>query len=136
GATGVSMGTVFARNEVSPGRTIVMGITLFARRFSWYVRALGSNPLIRASDRLEAFAIVAVLATAVLAFPVAAHVGSQIYDAGVHMADEQAHTRHPVQAMALASSSSMSADFDNPVYVSAQWHEGTQLRTEQVIAPT
>ncbi|CAN5666338.1 membrane protein [soil metagenome] len=130
------MGTVFARNEVSPGSALVTGVTLFARRLSWYLRALGRNPLIRASDRLEAFAVLGVLATALFALPVAAQAGGQVYDAGVRTAEEQAQTRHSVKAVALEGSTSLPADFDNPAYVPAQWHEGSRLRTEQVIAPT
>jgi hypothetical protein len=114
---------------------MVMGVTLFARRFSWHLRVLGSNPLIRVSDRLEALAAFAVLVTALVAVPVASQAGGQIYDAGVRTANEQTHTRHAVQAVALDSSTSMPADFDNPVYVRAQWHEGTQLHTERVVAP-
>jgi hypothetical protein len=112
-----------------------MSVTLFAQRFGWHLRALGSNPLIRASDRLEALAALGVLVVALLGVPVAAQAGSQIYDAGVRSANEQAHTRHSVQAVALEGSTSMPADFDNPAYVRAQWHEGTQLHTERVIAP-
>ncbi|MET0700787.1 MAG: hypothetical protein ABWY93_14090 [Mycobacterium sp.] len=87
------------------------------------------------SDRLEALAALAVLVTALFALPVATQAGSQIYDSGVRMADEQAQTRHPVQAVALEGSTSMPADFDNPVYIPAQWRQGNQLHTERVIAP-
>jgi hypothetical protein len=114
---------------------MVMGVTLFARRFCWHLRALGRNPLVRASDRLEALAALAVVCTALLAVPVAAHARSQIYDEGARAADEQAHTRHSVSAVALDSRTSMPVDFDNPAHVRAQWHEGTRLRTERIVAP-
>jgi hypothetical protein len=135
GAAGVSMETMFARNEVSPGRALVMGVTSFARRFRRHLHALGFNPLIRASDRLEALAVLAVLFTALTAVPVAAQAGTQIYDAGARTASEQARSRHSVGAVAVEDGSSPPADFDSPAYVRAQWREGTQLRTERVIAP-
>ena len=58
-----------------------------------------------------------------------------VYDAGVRTAKEQAHSRHSVEAVAVDGSASMPADFDGPPLVRAQWHAGTQLRTEQVITP-
>ncbi len=112
-----------------------MSVTLFAKRVRWYLRALGFNPLIRASDRLEALAALAVLVTALLAVPAAAQAGDMIYDAGVRTANEQAHTRHAVEAVAVDGSARMPVDFDSPAYVRAQWREGTHLRTEQVITP-
>jgi hypothetical protein len=113
----------------------VIGVTTFARRLCWHVRALGFNPLVRASDRLEALVVLAVLVTAFFAIPVGAHAGTQVYDAGVRTADEQAHSRHSVEAVAVEGSASMPADFDSPNFVRAQWHEGTRLRTEQVVTP-
>ena len=112
-----------------------MSVTLFAKRVRWYLRALGFNPLIRASDRLEALAALAVLVTALLAVPAAARAGDLIYDADMRTANEQALTRHAVQAVAVDGSARMPVDFDSPAYVRAQWREGTHLRTEQVITP-
>jgi hypothetical protein len=112
-----------------------MGITLFARRLRRQLRALGFNPLIRASDRLEALAVLAVLGTALFAVPVAAQAGTQIYDAGVRTAHEQAHSRHFVEAVVVDGSTGLPADLDGADYVRAQWREGTQLRTEQIITP-
>ena len=112
-----------------------MSVTLFARRVRWYLRALGFNPLIRASDRLEALAALAVLVTALFAVPAAARAGDLIYDADMRTANEQALTRHAVEAVAVDGSARMPVDFDSPAYVRAQWREGTHLRTEQVITP-
>jgi hypothetical protein len=112
-----------------------MGVTTFARRFRWHLRALGFNPLVRASDRLEALTVLAVLVTALFAIPVGTQAATQVYDAGVRTANEQARSRHFVEAVAVEGSASMPADFDSPAYVRAQWHEGTRLRTERVITP-
>ncbi len=113
-----------------------MSVTPFAQRFRWQLHALGFNPLIRASDRLEALAVLSVLATAIFALPAAAHAGTMLYDAGVRTADEQAHSRHSIEAVAVEDSAAVPAEFDDPSYVRAQWGEGTQLRTERVITPT
>src|ERR1700712_3719438 len=113
-----------------------MGVTMFAKRLSWYLRALGRNPLIRAGDRLEALAVLGVFIVALLALPVVARAESQIRDVGVRNAETQAHTRHSVAAVVVVGSTGLSTDFDGPAYVRAQWHEGTQLRTENVISPS
>ena len=111
----------------------MIGVTSFARRVGRHVRALGRNPLVRGTDRLEALAFFAVLVLAVLALPLAARAGDAIYDAGVRTATEQAATRHAIVATAVDSSPGVQADFDGPSYVRAQWHEGTRLRSEEVV---
>ncbi|CAN5390376.1 membrane protein [soil metagenome] len=108
---------------------------MFARRFSWYVRALGPNPLVRVSDRLEAFAVLTVFVAALIAVPFAALAGDQVRETGMRDARIQASTRHFVNAVVVVGSSAPPSEFDGPAYVRAQWHEGTQLRTENVISP-
>jgi hypothetical protein len=53
----------------------------------------------------------------------------------VRSAHEQAHSRHFVAAVVVDGSTGLPADFDGADYVRAQWREGTQLRTEQIITP-
>ncbi len=113
-----------------------MSVTSFAQHFRRQLRALGFNPLIRASDRLEVLAVLSVLATAIFALPFAADAGTMLYDAGVRTADEQAHSRHSVEAVAVEDSATLPAEFNDPSYVRAQWAEGTQLRSERVLTPT
>lgn len=112
-----------------------MAVTSFAERCRWHLHALGSNPLVRASDRLEALTLLAVLATMLFAVPPAAQAGSLMYDVGARTAIEQAQSRHSVDAIVVEGSAGLPVDFDNPNYIRAQWHEGVQERTEQVITP-
>lgn len=112
-----------------------MAVTLFARRLRWYLCALGFNPLVRGSDRLEALAVLAVFGTALFALPVATQAASSNYDTGVRAASEQSHSRHPVEAVALDGNSTMPSDLGSTAYVLAQWHQGTQMRTERVTTP-
>jgi len=108
---------------------------VFARRFAWYLRALGSNPLVRVSDRLEALVVLVVFATALIAVPVAATAGDLVRQTGLRNAEVQASTRHPVDAVVVVGSTAPPTEFDGPASVRAQWHEGTNLRTENVISP-
>ena len=110
------------------------GVTSFARWVGWHLRALGFNPMIRATDRIESLAVLSAVAVALLAVPVAAHSGAQMYDSGMRTIDEQTHSRHRIEAVAMEHAN-LSADFDGPSYVRAQWQEGTRLRTERVITP-
>ena len=112
-----------------------MGVTMFARRMSWYLRAFGRNPLIRGSDQLEALAVLTVFVVALVALPVVARAEAQILDVGVRNAETQALTRHPVDAVVVVGSTGLSTDFDGSAYVRAQWREGTKVHTENVISP-
>jgi hypothetical protein len=141
GAAGATMGTVFARNGEYPARPIVARVTSFAERVRWYVHALGFNPLIRTTDRLEALAFLAAFVSALIAIPAAAQAGNLVYESAVHTADEQAHDRHAVQALVVQGSRRMPADFEGPnsdglASVRAQWREGTQVRTEEITSPS
>jgi hypothetical protein len=140
GAAAVTMRRVFARNGEFPARPTVTGVTSFAGRIRWYVHALGFNPLIRTTDRLEALAVLAALLTALIAIPAAAQAGDLVYASSVHTADEQAHDRHAVEAVVVEGSSRMPTDSEAPTTTPnsarVQWHEGTRVRTEQITSPS
>jgi hypothetical protein len=112
-----------------------MGARSFARRGRRHLRALGRNPVIRLSDRVEALAFLLALLIGLLAIPFAAHVENRTYQAHIHVVAEQARTRHAVQAVVLQGSMGMPTDFDTPLSVLVQWHDGANLRTEQVVSP-
>lgn len=131
------MGKVFARNGESAARPTVTGVTSFAGRLRWHVQALGFNPLIRTTDRLEALAVLAALLIALIAIPAAAQAGDLVYASSAHTADLQARDRHPVQAQVVDGGGHMPSDVESSASggstsVTAQWHEGTRVRTEQI----
>lgn len=105
-----------------------------AGRLRWYLRALGFHPLVRAVDRLEALAVLGVLVAALVAIPVAVSAGTVVHDAGVRTAEQQAQSRHSVQAL-VVSGVGAPTELDTPAYVRAQWRDGTQMRTESVVSP-
>jgi hypothetical protein len=134
------MGEVFARNSETRGPADVTVVTPFAGRFWWYTRAFGFNPLVRVTDRLEAFVVFAVLFLALTAIPTAAQAGSLIYDSNMRTAEQQAHSRHSVQALVVEGRTIPPADaegsaYDGSSYARVQWREGTHLRTEEVVRP-
>ncbi|MGB3484263.1 MAG: hypothetical protein WBB07_18860 [Mycobacterium sp.] len=99
------------------------------------MRALGRNPVIRVSDRLEALTALAVLVLAVVAVPLAVEAGQQVYEARKQTAQHEALTRHSVDAEVLTGSTGLSTDFDGTAFVRVQWREQTGVRTAQVITP-
>ncbi len=112
-----------------------MDITWFAHRWRRHLRAAGSNPLIRLSDRLEALAVLAVFCTALIAFPVAAHAGSWMYSTAVSTAEEQESESPSRRSPSGRGQRRPVGRLDNPAYVRVQWRDGAQWRTEGVIAP-
>jgi hypothetical protein len=126
------MKLMFARSAGNgPGR-IVTAVTLFASCVRRPVRALGRNPLIRVSDRVEALAVLGVFVTALATAPVVIHAATVVNDAGVRTATEQSHTRHSVQAV-VVEVSGLPTDFGTPD-ARVHWREGTGFRTEQVVS--
>lgn len=123
---------MFARSPENASWPYVTVVTSFAKRVRWYLRALGSNPLVRMSDRLEALAVLAVLVVALAALPLAARAETLVHDTGVHTAIQQAQTRHSVQAL-VVEGTGLPTDFGNPD-VRVQWQEGTRIRTESVVS--
>lgn len=67
---------------------------------AWLARVSGGNPLVRASDRWEAFAIALAVFVALLAVPFVASVGTAVHDGQSKIYAEQASHRHQVVAVA------------------------------------
>jgi hypothetical protein len=75
----------------------MQAFTFDARRWR-IIRAFGSSPLIRISDRIEAILIVSAVAISLLAAPVAGAIGTAVYDARSRTYSDEAHTRRPISA--------------------------------------
>lgn len=101
------------------------------------MHALSRNRLARASDRLEALAVLLVLAAALLAIPVAQRVAEETYSDRMQQISRQQQSRHPVEAIATADSGSPGPRrFGSPVTVRVEWREGVHLRSEVVTNPS
>lgn len=108
-----------------------------ALRVRWLMHALSRNRLVRASDRLEACAVLLVLAVALLAIPIAQRVGDGTYSDRMQQISRQQQSRHPVEAIAAEDSGSPAPRrFGSPVTVRVEWREGAHLRSEVVTNPT
>ena len=108
--------------------TLPLPRTLFTRLF-------GRNPLIRATDRVEALIVVFAVAISLVAVPIAATVGTAVHEDRSRVYAEQAQTRHTVTATAIGDKHPR-RDLDKPtVTVPARWFAGGAEHTGDVVAP-
>jgi hypothetical protein len=87
----------------------------------WIIRALGRNPLVRVSDRLEAILRIGVLATALFVAPVAGAIGTAVYDAHVRLYLAESQTRHTVIATAIDDSAVSVQRYSAGFRATARW---------------
>jgi hypothetical protein len=100
-------------------------------RWPVLLRLAGRDPLVRTIDRIEALVFVLAVAVSLLAAPIAAAVGTAVYDSSRHIYAEQAHTRHTVAATVTDIPASQQILRTGSTTVSARWtaagaeHAGT-----------
>ncbi|WP_158894825.1 Rv1733c family protein [Amycolatopsis anabasis] len=105
----------------------------------WWRRVFpGRNPMVRPWDRIEAALLVCTALGAVLAFPIAASLGSDAYARQVAIANEQRATRHPATAVLLADAPVVSTRLDGtPAHgdalVPARWPVGGEQREGMIV---
>ena len=69
----------------------------------WIIRAVGRNPLVRTSDRVEALILLLVVATALVVTPVAGAIGTAVHDTHARAYAEQSRDRRTVTAMVIGN---------------------------------
>jgi hypothetical protein len=99
------------------------------------VRLFGRNPLVRATDRVEALVLVLAVAVALIAVPISAAVGTAVYESRSRIYAEQVQTRRPVTAT-VTGDSHPRRDLESPtVTIAARWFAAGTERTGDVTAP-
>lgn len=112
--------------------------TLRSHRGPWWLtRAFGRNPLVRASDRVEAGALLLGVAAAVIATVVALAAGMHVYR-GHALLYSQTQSRRLVTASVVESADRLRAPHTNGVPVLALWvvDEGGARGGEDLVAHT
>lgn len=98
-------------------------------------RLFGRNPLIRASDRLEALMLVLAVAVSLVAVPIGAAVGTAVHESSSRVHAEQAQARRQVTATSIGDSHPR-RDLESPtVTVPARWSVDGTDHTGDVVAP-
>lgn len=105
-----------------------------------FVRLFGRNPLVRISDRVEALVLVFAVVVSLLAVPIAAAVGTAVYDSRKPFYAEQARKLHLVTATVTDPGKKPSMKLDNPNTLNARWfaagaeHAGV-IKTREELKP-
>ena len=102
---------------------------------SWLRRLVVRNPLVRASDRIEAAAIFVGLASAVLVVPFAGALGTAVYDNRVHAFTAERLAVHEVEATATQDSSVTRLPYQSSVLTPLQWQFAGHTHTDIVSTP-
>jgi len=93
------------------------------------VRYVGRNPLVRPSDRLEAWTVLIAVVVAILTIPFAAAIGTALHDQQVQLSVSQVAGRHTVAATVIADGALDAqpggARFGTPI----RWSVGTTSHT-------
>jgi hypothetical protein len=87
-------GTAHTRADKSAMDTFTVRLP----RWPILLRLAGRDPLVRITDRIEALVFVVVVVVSLLAAPIAAAIGTAVYDTSRRAYAEQAETRHTVAA--------------------------------------
>ncbi len=105
-------------------------------RWPILLRLLGRDPLVRTIDRIEAVVMVLALAVSLLAIPIAAAVGTAVYDSRRQAYTEQSHTSHTAAATVTDVPASQQLLRTGTITVPARWTAAGAEHTGKVKAPS
>lgn len=95
--------------------------TLVMPRSPFLLRLWGRHSLVRASDRIEALAVVLTVVVILLTAPIAAAIGTAVYDARRHVYAEQSDQRHIVAATVTDDDAAQAVLRSNTALMPARW---------------
>lgn len=102
---------------------------------SWVRRLVGRNSLIRASDRLQAAALLILVIVALCAVPVAGAVGTAVYDSRVHTFAAQRQRVHPIEATATGDSTIIPSIYQSRFETRVDWQVDGRHHTDVIRTP-
>ena len=102
---------------------------------SWLRRLLVRNPLVRASDRIEAAAILSRSLRRCWSCPFAGALGTAVYDNRVHAFTSERLAVHEVEATATHDSSVTRLPYQSSVLTPLQWQFAGHTHTDIVSTP-
>lgn len=106
--------------------------TIDPSRRLWLLQALGRNPLVRSSDRIEAALTVLAYLVAVLAVPVACAVGTAVHDSQTTYLTEARAARDQVMATVTADSVALDAPYSAGTLTAVHWTTGFDTHADCV----
>ena len=100
-----------------------------------FARLFGFNPLVRISDRVEAFVVVLAVVVMLLAVPIAAAVGTAVYDSRSRQYTEQAQTSQVVTGTVTGHKVAYHESLGPTITVLARWFAAGTEHTGPVSTP-
>ena len=119
-----------------PEEAVMDAYTVRLPQWSILLRLLGRDPLVRTTDRIQALAAALTIVVVLLSAPLAAAVGTEIYDSRRHMYADQAPTRHTVAATVTDVPASQQILRTDTITVQARWSAAGVEHTGAVKAPS
>ena len=98
---------------------------------SWLRRLVVRNPLVRASDRIEATAIFVGIASAVVVVPFAGALGTAVYDNRAHVFTAERLAVYEVEATATHDSSVTRLPYQSLVLTPLLWQFAGHTHTDR-----
>ena len=98
----------------------------------WWVRALGRNPLVRRSDRIEALVLCLAAVIAVVSIPIAGAIGTFVHEDRTRLYAEEAQSRHQVTATAVEDGTVVTQQRSVSFTAPAAWSVAARDHTEIV----
>jgi hypothetical protein len=115
---------------------VIDTFTVRLPRWPLLLRLLGSDPLVRTIDRVEALMLVLAVMVSLLCAPIAAAVGTAVYDANRQLYAEQSQNRQPSPATLTGNPASQQVLRTITFTAPARWSMAGAERTGTVTAPS
>jgi len=90
----------------------------------WFGRLLGRNPLVRTSDRIEAWMLLLATVVVLSAVPVAGAIGTGVYSSRTAVYEQQISSWHIVTATVLQDNTVTVRPYSVDAAVHARWQDG------------
>ncbi len=98
----------------------------------WVRRLTARNPLVRATDLLEASALFLIGAVAILTIPIAGAIGTATYDHLTHTYAAERMSRHQIDATVASDSREMPEPYENPFITPITWTYNGDTHTDEI----
>jgi putative copper export protein len=99
---------------------------------TWWIRLVGRNPLVRRSDRIEAWSAALALLVIAIATPMVGAIGTSVYGARSQHYAEEAESRHEVVATAMEDATVVELPAHVEFKVRATWNAAGRVHDEIV----
>jgi len=102
---------------------------------TWWIRLVGHNPLVRRSDRIEAWAAALAVLIIAVATPMVGAIGSSVHRARTQHYAEKANSRHQVVATAMEDTTVVMLPTHVEFKVRAIWNAAGRVLDEIIECP-